>query len=72
MPEIKNVSKLLFMISPIPVLQKHSEFERMRGCYCSFIIKKGLSSYGWLLLELRIGFEKNYDCKCLFQRNTIP
>ena len=41
MPEIKNVSKLLFifMISAVPVLQKHSKFERMRGCNCSFIIK---------------------------------
>ena len=24
----------------MPVLQKHSKFERMRGCNCSFIIKK--------------------------------
>ena len=29
------------MIATIPVLQKHSKFERIRGCNCSFVIKKG-------------------------------
>ena len=37
---------------------------------CSFMIKKGLSSYGWLQLESWTCFEKRDDYKCLFQRNT--
>ena len=37
MPEIKDVSKLLwYHIATIPVLQKQRKFERIRGCNYSF------------------------------------
>ena len=32
---------LRYLLATIPVLPKHSKFERMRGCNCSFVIKKG-------------------------------
>ena len=45
----------------MPVLQKHSKFERTRVCNCSFIIKKIAYHRMLLLLELRISFEKRDD-----------
>ena len=42
MPETKEVLQLLLdLLTTIPVLQKHSKFERMSGCNYCFIIEKG-------------------------------
>ena len=37
MPETKDVLRLLL----VPVMQKHSKFEKMSGCNYSLIIEKG-------------------------------
>ena len=60
MPEIKNVSKLLFMISPCynTCSAKTQQILKNAWRQLLFYNKKGASSYGWLQLELRFSFEK--------------
>ena len=72
MPEIKDVSKLLYLLAAIPALQKHSKLETMRGCNLLFYNKSGPITVWMAAVELRISFEKRDDCKCFFQRNTVP
>ena len=45
-----NQGGIIISTYDIPVLQKHSKFERMRGCN----YKKGNLSNGWLQLNFRI------------------
>ena len=77
MPETKEVSSLITMISPYyksSCLKKYSKFERMCGYNYSFIIEKGHSTNGWLQLEtnqINI-FENRDDFKCLFQIKAVP
>ena len=73
MPEIKYVSKLLFMISPCYNFCSAKTQQILKNAWmqCTFITKSGLSSYGCLQLKLRISFENRDDNKCLFQRNTV-
>ena len=73
MSKIKDVSKLLWnLLATIPVLQEHSKFERMRGCNCSFIIKRGLSLYGWLKWNCELDLEKGMTASACFKETQYP
>ena len=73
MPEIKDVSKLLrYLLATIPVLQKRSKFETMRGCNCSFIIKRGLSPYGWLQWNCELALKKGVTASVCFKETQYP
>ena len=58
-----------------PVLKKYSKYERMCGCNCSFIIEKE-PFVEWMTATGTANklntFENRDNCKCLFQRKTVP
>ena len=73
MSEIKDVSKLLFMISPCCFFCSAKAQQMWKNGWLQFLfynIKRELSLHRWLQLELRISFEKNDDRKCFFWRGT--
>ena len=68
MPEIKDVSKLLwYHLDTISVLQKHRKFERMRDCNYSFITKQGLSTYEWLQWNCESALKKGMTTSACFK-----
>ena len=44
----------------------------LKECLAAFALLFCFSSNGWLQLELRINSIPWDDCKCLFQRKTVP
>ena len=70
MPEIKNVSKLLFMISPCYNFcsAKTQQILKNEWIQCSFTIKEGpIIVWIWLQLELQISFEKEMTASACFK-----
>ena len=69
----RDVSKLLYLLATIPVLQKKpSKFERINGCNYSFIIKRGLSPYGLLLCNCELALKIGMPASACFKQTQYP
>ena len=60
------------MLTVTPVLQKHSQSERIRDCICSVILQFIEWMAATQIASKLNTFEKRNDYQCLFQRNTVP
>ena len=56
----------------MPVLQKHSKFERMRGCNSSFIIKKVPIIVCYCYWNCELALKKGMTASACFKETQYP